>query len=470
MIRHRSDCCRDQYLAVNRTRLKKALKYALIIVGSVVGALLLFILVVVVPLDRTQSKEKPIYRLMMNRIDSVKSIARTPASHGFQIGFATVNLTPSHAIATAGYGNRRGKTFTSVHDSIYVRAMVIDNGTSVVAIVTADLLIIPPTVTAVLEKELPEIDFSLNNTFLGATHTHNSIGNWGQGATEFIYGDYDDSIVHFIADKIKLCITKAKGDLKNAKMKIGTVPLGSAVQNRLDKKSTVDSLIRVIEIHRSDSSTGILLSYTAHATCLFSRNLELSRDYPGVLVDDLEKKGYSFAMFMAGAVGSHGCHPPEFGWPCLTWMSDQIVKKVLSQKQSFHTVQDSTVSMVRVPLALPDAQVKISKDWCVRPWLFESLFGDYQPYITALRIGNIVFLGTPCDYSGELSAPVDQMGQRHNLHPVITSFNGHYIGYITRDDHFDLDHYETRLMNWYGPGNGQYLADCLTRLTEAVAD
>jgi hypothetical protein len=46
----------------------------------------------------------------------------------------------------------------------------------------------------------------------------------------------------------------------------------------------------------------------------------------------------------------------------------------------------------------------------------------------------------------------------------------HYIGYITRDEYYDRDHYETRLMNWYGPGNGAYLSECLTRLTEAVAD
>jgi neutral ceramidase len=139
-------------------------------------------------------------------------------------------------------------------------------------------------------------------------------------------------------------------------------------------------------------------------------------------------------------------------------------------RKTFQLVEDSTVSMVRIPLILPDAQVKITENWCVRPWLFESLFGDFQPYITALRVGNIVLLGTPCDYSGELTGPVDAIGKKHNLHPVITSFNGHYIGYITRDDHYDRNHYETRLMNWYGYGNGQYLADCLTRLTDAVAD
>ncbi len=72
-----------------------------------------------------------------------------------------------------------------MHDSIYVRSLVIDNGTQRVAIVSADLLIIPPTVTALLEMELPTIGFTLDNTYLGATHSHNSIGNWAKARRHF---------------------------------------------------------------------------------------------------------------------------------------------------------------------------------------------------------------------------------------------------------------------------------------------
>jgi hypothetical protein len=408
---------------------------------------------------------------MMSRLDSVNSIPVPKAATGFKVGYGIGNLTPDAKLATAGYGNRRGKDFTSVHDSIYVRAMVIDNGTTKVAVVTADLLIMPPTVTELLEKELPAIGFSLNNTFLGATHTHNSVGNWGKGVTEFLYGEYSDSVVHWIASTIVTTIVEAERDLQESTISSGNIPLRSAVRNRLhSKEGTVDSLIRVIEIHRADSSKGILVSYTAHATCLYSRDLELSRDYPGTLVDELESQGYSFAMFMAGAVGSHGCNPPVFGWPCLNWMSDQVVRKIIHHPRDFQPTRDSTLFMVRVPLALPEPQVKIARNWRVRPWLFEAAFGAYQPYITALRIGDIVLLGTPCDYSGELTAPIDEVGKKTGTKPIVTSFNGHYIGYITRDEYYDRDHYETRLMNWYGPGNGAYLSECLTRLTEAVAD
>ena len=77
-------------------------------------------------------------------------------------------------------------------------------------------------------------------------------------------------------------------------------------------------------------------------------------------------------------------------------------------------------------------------------------------------------LGTPCDFSGELMPPIDSAASRVGLRVMVTSFNGAYIGYITLDKHYDIDHYETRVMNWYGPGNGAYLSECLMEMIEAI--
>jgi neutral ceramidase len=256
-----------------------------------------------------------------------------------------------------------------------------------------------------------------------------------------------------------------------SKLKAGEIPMGNAVKNRLNSKTgKIDSLFRVIEVHRSDSSKLLLMSYTAHATCLYSRDLELSRDYPGKLVDALEKEGYVFAMFMAGAVGSHGTNSPEYGWSCIDWMSDQITNKFLANRNVLKNVNDTSLMMVRIPLALGEPQVKVLKNWRIRPWLFRAAFGDYPVYISALRLGDVVMLGTPCDFSGELTPSLDSLASQQNLQVMVTSFNGSYIGYITADEYYDVDHYETRLMNWYGPGNGHYISYSLRRIIQALSD
>lgn len=425
-----------------------------------------FLAVSVAPINHTPVQEKPEYQAMMQQLDTL-NIPEIQKTSGFKVGVAKVNITPDQPTTLAGYLKRKGKAYEYVHDSIYVRTMVIDNGVNRVAVVSADLLIVPPTVTVLLEQQLPAIGFSIESVYLGAVHTHNSIGNWGEGVTGLIFGAYEDSVTHFIADRIMESITLASKELKPATFRTKTIPLPEAVGNRLIDHGPVDSLVRVLEVQRADSMKFIALSYTAHATCLFSRDLFLSRDYPGTLVDVLEKSGYDFAMFFAGSVGSHTCAPPEYGVACLDWMAEKISNS-LTTNQEYHTIEDSTLHMIRVPLLLPKSQAKIAKDWRIRSWLFRSAFGEYPVYLTALRIGDFVLMGTPCDFSGEMNKELDLYANAKGRQLMVTSFNGGYIGYVTPTKYYDVDHYETRIMNWYGLGTAEYLSSCMKKILDKI--
>lgn len=451
---------------------KRILKYFFLTIASLLAIIILFVLVSVIPVDRTPVHNTDFYQAMQKNLAALENHTIPAPEKNFAVGYAKVNLTPAYKTSTAGYGKRWGALFTSVHDSIYVRTMVISNGTEKVALVTADMLIIPPVVVGLLKNKLPDIGFDLNHVYLSATHTHNSIGNWAPGLVGEIYtGSYDEELTKFIADKITESISQANKKLILSKIKSGTIPVANAVNNRLaGKEGSVDSLLRIIEVTRNDSSRLVLTSFTAHATCLFSRDLQLSRDYPGRLVDELEKNGYTFAMFMAGAVGSHGCEGPSDGWERIDYLGEHIAHTMLENKNSLKPINDSVLTMINVPLELGEPQIKVLKDWRVRPWLFREFFGEYPSSLTALRIGDVIMLGTPCDFSGELTHPIDSAAQQLGLRLMVTSFNGGYIGYITRDRFYDRDHYETRMMNWFGPGNGAYLSEDLIKMMTALSD
>jgi hypothetical protein len=448
---------------------KTMLRYFVLTIIGIISFLILFIVVSLAPVDRTPVHELQVYQTMLNRLDSLNLDVPEPRK-SFSVGFGKANITPSQPIATAGYGKRKGKPYLLVHDSIYVRAMVVDNGTERVAIVSADLLIIPPTVTEVLGGKLAAIGFSLDNTYLSATHSHNSIGNWGEGATRFIYGSYEESVVQFIADRIVRSIDEATRNLLPSTLKSGAIPVPMAVENRLMDEGSEDPYLRVIEVHRRDSSKLILLTYAAHATCLSQGTLELSRDYPGMLVDQLEAEDYAFAMFMAGGVGSHKGSSPVNNWGCLAWMAETVAFEFMSRRHTLESVEDSSLLMARIPLTLSDPQVKITRDWKLRSWLFHAAIGEHASFVTVLRVGNIVLLGTPCDFSGEFNASIDSLARDHGVRAIVTSFNGGYIGYLTPAKYYDIDHYETRLMNWHAPGTGDFMSQCLKKLIIAVSD
>lgn len=447
---------------------KRILRYVLTGLSAIFILLLLFTLISIAPVNRTPAKDHASYEVMVSSLEKLDSVVVPAATHTFRVGYAKVKLTPATATTSVSHGPRRETLSNGIRDSISVRALVIDNGTEKVAIVSADLLIIPPAVTELLEDKLAGTAFSLNNTYLGATHTHNSIGNWGEGASRFIYGPYKAEIVEFIADRIVSAIREAEKNAKPAILKTGLIPVPHAVSNRLVRGGPEDPNLRVLEIHRSDSSKLLFMSYTAHPTCLYSKGLRLSRDYPGQLVDTIEKNGYAFAMFMAGAVGSHMASPPAGAEVCVDWMATEISETFLSERHRLVDVTDTSLLMMRVPFLLSDPQVKITPDWKVRSWVFRAALGEYPVYLTALRIGNIVMLGTPCDFSGEFSASLDSLASQKDLSILVTSFNGGYIGYVTPVNRYDVNHYETQLMNWYAPGTGEYMKECLKRLVEIV--
>lgn len=54
--------------------------------------------------------------------------------------------------------------------------------------------------------------------------------------------------------------------------------------------------------------------------------------------------------------------------------------------------------------------------------------------------------------------------QNQHLNLIVTSFDGSYVGYITEDSRYDLNSYETRVMNWYGPQNGQYFQEIINSI------
>jgi hypothetical protein len=445
------------------------LRYLFSILTALLVMLLVFVLVSVVPIDRTPYTQKDFYPVMKHNLESLDGLAIPPAEHGFAAGFAKENITPAYPTALAGSGLRR-LHFKTVHDSIYVRTIVISNGTTSVALVSLDMLLVPPEVTRLLESELKTIGYGLDNTYLSATHTHSSIGNWGKHLSGRLYsGPYDDALVNFLVKKIVRSIATADSVAIPSTISAATIPVSNMLYNRLaGEAGTIDSLLRVVEINRIDSSRLILASFTGHATCDQSGSLGLSRDYPGVFVDALERQGYTMAMFMAGAVGSHGCIGPERGRKLVNQVGETLATAFAGSRQLFQPVNDSTLVMVSVPLELGSPQFRISKNWCVRPWLFNAVFGTYRPELTALRIGDLLILGTPCDFSGELTGALDSAATRLGMRVMVTSFNGNYEGYITKDEWYDVDHYETRLMNWYGPGNGSYLSECLTKLIESL--
>ncbi len=383
-----------------------------------------------------------------------------------KIGWAKINFTPDHPVPLAGYGVRKGKPFDAVHDSVYVRTILLEKGDKMVALVSADLLIIPPTVRDLVSSEIKN-NISI---YYGATHSHNSIGGWYNTLVGKLFaGKYDEGVEKSIAKAVLSSVDLAAQKLETGSMLFEKDFDDQHIRNRLIEDEPVSPFIRSISF-KTGSKTAILTTYAAHSTVLDSKTNELSRDYPGVLVDSLENS-YDFAMFMAGAVGSMG--PIEIGQNDFEQIENQgygVLKEVLSKNEDEALIQTETLKFTSLSLPLRKPSPRVGTKWVMRPWVFNWLFGNSANYINSLKIGNLLMIGLPCDFSGELMEDLDNYAESKGLKLIITSFNGGYAGYITKDDRFSINTYETTTMNWFGPYNGQYFSEIVRDIIDKSAD
>lgn len=413
-------------------------------------------------IDTTSYKDQDFYRHTIKTFE--ESLPNNLQDSLITAGWAKANITPRTRLRTAGYGIT--KPYQAIGDSIYIKSIVLGNSVQKVVILTADLLIFPPLLARDLEQYVkhryPEADL-----FFSATHTHSSTGGWSKGiAGKLMSGGFDETYYQFLLKKAIVSIDKAIEDSEPVVVSFRRVDAKGLVENRLVKEQgVVYPWLINLKLQKNSGEVAIIASFSAHPTCNEPRDGIISRDYPGYFTDSLEStKEINFAAFLAGPVGSHGPRKKLVTERSRLSkvLSDSLVARFFKSTDDYTTI-GSDLLYVKKKVNLREPHLKISNTIRLRPWVYHLLIGEEQDItIRFLKLGNILLTGTPCDFSGELVPELDSLAYQNGLELMVTSFNGAYIGYITKDEHYHINKSETRIMNWYGPQNGQFFSELIS--------
>ena len=446
------------------------MKYVFRITSFIITIILCFLLLTITFIDDTLLEESPYFKTAEIIIDSLDATFQINNAKYFKAGWAKTNITPSYKLPLAGYGARNGVYVSEVHDSVWVRGFVFDDGFKKYAIITLDALIVPPAVTKKLQFLLPEMGYDLSRIYMSATHTHCSVGGWANSWIGHQFaGEFNQQIVNDLTNSIIITIKKAEKELSHAKIGFGSYNAEKLVRNRLvGHKGTTDPWFRIIKIQKEDGSIGLITSFAAHATVFSHRQMKYSRDYPGALVDSLEEiDNIKIAAFCAGAVGSHSPNiNGSDNYERISNLSSELFTLANENINSIQIESINSMGSLLFDIPLREAHLRISTKLRIRPWVFNKITEQSKAYLSLLKIGDIILVGTPCDFSGELINDIESKANRFNHNIMVTSFNGGYIGYITNDKWYDLKEYETFTMNWFGPYNGSYFVHLINNLME----
>ncbi|MFM7750318.1 MAG: neutral/alkaline non-lysosomal ceramidase N-terminal domain-containing protein, partial [Opitutaceae bacterium] len=227
--------------------MKRLLRWTLrgiagLVVLAVIGAVATLDLVEWRPYPGTPYHERTVRRLEESRA------ALAPAEDVLSAGFGRARLTPTlgatvdqplagkfRAVPLAGYGGRRGRPATGVHDDLHVKAIALRAGGATAVLIGADALIIPAEVTDLaMERIARELGLRRAQIYLSATHTHGSIGGWGEGpVAEAFAGAFVPGVREWFADRIFSAVRDAVADLKPAELGQSRFAAPDFVRNRL---------------------------------------------------------------------------------------------------------------------------------------------------------------------------------------------------------------------------------------------
>lgn len=403
-----------------------------------------------------------------------------------EAGAARVNMTPDiqqRPVALGGYGDRNGKPATGIRDSIFVRAVVVRDSRKVFCLVSAELDFIPASLkNAVLARlrQMPKNPFTSDNLMLAATHTH-------AGPTGFALmpenhfnnprlGIFDPGLLEFTAEAIFRAVQQAFQKLEPVKIGSGHLAVPGMSRNRRGAETTDPELTLARFTNRAGKTLAVLLNFTAHPTIVDPTFMEISGEWPGVLMQNLENAlaDQPIVLFTNGAEGDQAPVSASGGdaYHRVCQFAAQLQSSVTALMETSPTELNPEFQIQNRPVKLPEFQISetfaltAGDEYQVPTESLIGMVGQLFPSelrLTGVRLGEFALVGLPGEMMAALGLEIKHaLLARQMQHPIIVGLTDDYVGYILSKAEYRKGGYEAAV-SFYGETLGELL------VSEAVA-
>ncbi len=428
-------------------------------------ALILLILAIalITTVDRSPIQDQDFFKETFERLDQTQFSGST--GEVWLGGWAKSNMTPDHPVDLVGYAPRGPYEF--VEDSSYVKAITLSNSKTRIAWLSYELLIVHPFLSQKVQEGIKDSQLPIDQVIFTATHTHSGMGGYMPGLVgELAFGGLNEEIVDLMVEKSISALKDAIASQDTVSISYRKADAGALVENRFIKGAPIDPFVRQLIFTKTSGEKATFLTYSAHATCMSSKFMGLSGDYPSYLMEELESGEFEIAVFAAGTVGSHRPLSPG-NTPELVKKYAHSLDSTINQRMTDSSaINGNNIQHGSLPISLREPHLRISDNLRIRPWLFNYLLGETNPHLDITMIGSTLMIASSGEISGVFYEKWEKLAREKELNLIITSFNGGYIGYITPDELYDENFHEVRGTNWYGPGNGRYFDELITAIIE----
>jgi hypothetical protein len=371
----------------------------------------------------------------------------------------------------AGFQNRRPAQ--GIHDDLWARAVVIDDGTTRLALVALDLIGFGNDRVIRVRQRVPS---SAGVTYLTVSSTHqhegpDMLGLWGPG-------DYrsgvDAEYAAFVEKQAANAVVAAVANLRPARLKFAMDATGAAPLVADTRPPKVfDNAVKVMQVldARRDSTLGTLVVWGNHPEVLWNKNLQLTSDFAHYLRSSLEKSLGGTAVFVNGAVGGLMTTDPDT--PVAEPGTGRMLKEPTFQKAAavgntvatlaLNALKTSTDTLSRGTLRLRARTIELPLDNALyKIGVYTGLlgvgytrWGHFRSEVAAWCLGPATFVAVPGElypelFYGGVEAPKGQdfpikkptdppLAPLAGKYPFLLGLTGDELGYILPKSQWDAE-------------------------------
>lgn len=423
--------------------------------------------------------KKKVSLIFLSIILAISSVSFAE-SNKLQANIASVDITPPLEMkyTLGGYGERENRPAEGIHDHIWAKALIVKDNEKKYAIVTLDILGLPPNVKTDLLKRISNNGWSKENIMLLPSHSHGSLEMAALNSKNNLgipqIGIFQPELLEFVLDKLEVLINTADQNFKPVKIGTQSKMLENANHNRRGDPE-VDRELTITRVDKLDGKPlAVLVNWTAHPTFIDGKDMLVSAEWPGYLQSDLQNLIGSdvTVMYYNGAEGDQSPVLNGAGmndYEKIQEYGKKIAKEAFQVYRQIKPKANNILSFNYETVQLPKRRVH--PDFMKTGGAEYGLTKEKVKYVldalappsagvAAVRIGNLIIAGIPGEMAAGLGMKIKQSVENNGIeHVTIGGLANEWISYIlTAKQYSNGAGYESSV-SFYGPGLGKIISE-----------